>query len=79
MTINPKWLVGKTIASVDMRPFEKSDQASKNDVAHNPIIRFTDGSAIYFVTEETGGSEYGTAICYRKPPPKKVSRKAWLG
>lgn len=59
---NPRWIVGKTIAAVDMRPFETESRK-----AHDPIITFTDGSQIQFLTEETG-YDYGTDIVYRKRP-----------
>jgi hypothetical protein len=64
--MNPQWLIGKTIARVDMRPFDASDGKSrKKRTAHNPVITFTDGSAIEFSTEETETGEYGTSINYR--------------
>lgn len=67
---NPKWIVGKTIANVDMRPFEQA-QEHRGAKAHNPVITFTDGSYITFNTEETGTGEYGTDINYHKPEPSK--------
>jgi hypothetical protein len=69
--INPRWLVGKTIARVEMNPFEAHDPnqircGSGRRVAHDPRIYFTDGTSISFVTEETEIGEYGTDIVYRK-------------
>lgn len=63
MTFNPKWIVGKRVAAVEMRPFDDG----KGGKAHAPIIRFADGSFIEFTTEETEVGEYGTSIDYRKP------------
>lgn len=64
MTFNPNWLIGKTVEQVDMRPFPCSPGDAQR-TAHDPIIWFTDGSSIAFVTEETA-AEYGTQIIYRK-------------
>lgn len=69
MKFNPKWIVGKTIASVEMNP--KRDRI-RHDTIHSPVIQFTDGSRIYFTTEESetcasDGSYYGTGIVYSKP------------
>lgn len=63
---NPKWIVGKTIARVDMRMFDMSREFH-GAKAHDPLITFTDGSSITFVTQETGTGEYGTDISYHKP------------
>lgn len=62
---NPKWIVGKTVASVGMRKFDMSREF-KGAKANNPVITFTDGSAITFTTQETGTGEYGTDISYHK-------------
>jgi hypothetical protein len=67
MTFNPQWIVGKTIASVEMNPFPRGlHEESRRGIAHNPVIWFTDGSRIEFSTEETEVGEYGTAISYAK-------------
>lgn len=63
---NPRWIVGKTVASAENRPFPAGDNG-RGGVAHNPIIRFTDGSSITFCTEETEVGEYGVEIVYRRP------------
>lgn len=74
---NPKWIVGKTIAKVDMRPFE-AGEPTRMGMAHDPIIIFTDGSHIWFTTEETEVGEYGTSISYAPGkrraaiPPTKI-------
>jgi hypothetical protein len=61
---NPRWIADKTVARVEMNPFPAGK--CRNFTAHDPRIYFTDGSSIAFVTEETEGSEYGTAIVYSK-------------
>lgn len=66
---NPRWIEGKTIERVEMNPFNRGDGYS--DVAHDPHIRFTDGSSIAFVTEETDTGSYGTSIVYIKANRKK--------
>ena len=60
--LNPRWIEGKTIAYVALRPFDDG----KGGTAHDPVIGFTDGSKIAFVTEETEVGAYGTTIIYRK-------------
>lgn len=60
---NPKWIIGKTVSNVDMRPFDMSREF-KGVKAHDPLITFVDGSYITFVTKETGTGEYGTQIAY---------------
>ncbi len=50
-------LIGRTIVDVDFRPFK-----SENGTAHAPRITLDNGRVLYFVTEETGGAEYGTFI-----------------
>lgn len=62
--LNPKWIVGKTIASVDMCPFLARPDSSR-ELAHDPIVTFTDGSRITFSTQETEVGVYGTSIDYR--------------
>lgn len=61
-----RWVVGKTIARVEMNPFNAGGQG-RGTTAHDPEIFFTDGSSIRFITEETETGEYGTEIVYRKP------------
>jgi hypothetical protein len=63
---NPKWIVGKTIKSIDMRPFDSGGHAYKREKAFDPIITFDDGSSITFSTQETEVGEYGTDITYYK-------------
>lgn len=64
--MNPRWLVGKTISSVEMNPFD-AHVSGKLVVAHQPVIRFTDGSSIAFYTQERDDGEYGTGIEYISP------------
>lgn len=63
---NPRWIVGKTIATVDMQPFEgyENPEIGARKQCHDPIITFTDGSRIQFITEETEVGCYGTDILY---------------
>ncbi len=42
----------------------------RGGTCHAPIITFTDGATISFMTEETELGEYGTDIVYTKPPPR---------
>lgn len=53
---------GKVIDRVDWRPFDDG----RGSVAHNPIIIFTDGSALQFVVEETDVGEYGVYPAYNR-------------
>lgn len=59
-SVQPRWLVGKTVARVDMNPFPDG----RGGVAHSPVITFTDGSCARFVVEETDTADYGVAITY---------------
>ncbi len=61
----PRWIIGKTVARVEMNPFSAGGYG-RGETAHNPRIYFTDGSSIAFHTEETETGEYGTDIDYRK-------------
>lgn len=74
MKARAQWLVGKTIESVDFNPFGsgKIDSRGNEIIAHDPVIRFTDGSVIWFVTQETEAGLYGTAIAYRGRRRKKT-------
>ena len=47
--LDPKWIVGKTVKVVDVRPFQSNWYLSAGrPIAHRPIITFTDGSKIWF-------------------------------
>lgn len=64
MSFNPKWIVGKRVARVDMGT-ERFRAAGQVVTMHNPYIHFDDGSCIRFFTEENpDGGEYGTGIAY---------------
>jgi len=65
--INPKWLIGRTIVAVDMRPF---DSRMDNKTAYDPLITLDNGAQLTFTTQETDTGEYGTAISYH-PKPKR--------
>ncbi len=71
--MNPKWIVGKTVASVEMQPFDDGCGGK----AFDPVIRFTYGSLITFFTQETDVGEYGTDIVYRKRK-RPVRAERWL-
>lgn len=71
--MQPKRLIGKTIATVDMRPFSsRGNKRRHNTVAHDPLITFTDGSSISFTVEETEVGVYGVDICLRKPERREA-------
>lgn len=61
--LNPKWLAGKTIAKVEMHPFQ-ARPGNDRTVAHDPTITFTDGSQLRFFAEETEIGEYGVDLLY---------------
>lgn len=58
MKAQRKHLIGRTIVDVAFRPFQ-----GENGMCHDPRIELDNGRAIFFVTEETGGPEYGTSVC----------------
>ena len=62
LRFDPRWIVGKTVARVEMHPVSDG----RGGTSHNPVITFTDGSFIRFETEETEDLLYGTMIVYRK-------------
>lgn len=49
LRFDPRWVIGKTIADVQMRPFPDG----RGRTAHDPRIVFTDGSRITFHVQET--------------------------
>lgn len=64
MSFNPRWVIGKRVARVEMRPFLARDFGPEK--ATNPRVIFHDGSYIEFFTQETDGGEYGTGIRFTK-------------
>lgn len=72
---NPHWIVGKTVARVEMNQFPSELHRGQrpDHVAHNPRIYFADGSSIAFMTQETETGEYGTNIIYS--PASKRHKK----
>ena len=65
MKFNPKWIVGKRVASVEMNPLRGGQ--SGGSVSHNPVIYFADGSQIWFTVQEGSdkfGNAYGVGISY---------------
>lgn len=71
MSFNPKWLIGRTVVSVEMNPYRARDAPQDRSIAYNPVITLDNGAQIRFVAQETDGSEYGVAIVYNA-----VARKA---
>lgn len=63
-------LKGKTIASVALFPWDPNRCGTRDpdDYVTSPVITFTDGTRLRFVTEETEGSEYGTALVLEGTP-----------
>jgi len=78
--MNPRHLVGKTIARVDMNARKVLDNGGPRYVLmHFPVIHFTDGSALAFHAEENpDGDDYGTKFLYVKPK-KRVNRRCACG
>jgi hypothetical protein len=67
MARTAKTLVGKTIASVEINPFDPNDDRQYIDtMSCNPVIYFTDGSSLAFVVEETEISEYGVRFSFMR-------------
>lgn len=66
---NPKWIMGKTVVSVDMRK-ARADSARKTQTT-DPVIFFHDGSSIVFLAQEAE-DYYGIEIIYR--PRKRAKR-----
>lgn len=58
--VRPRWVRGKTIARIELRPFADG----RGGTAHDPVIVFTDGSALGFMVEETDVGAYGVAPIY---------------
>jgi len=54
-------LVGKTIKSVAMYPFDDGGYSSSTEPPTGPVITFTDGTCLRFVVHETE-TEYGVAL-----------------
>ena len=52
-------LIGKTIKSIALCPFEPLLDATSDEPATDPVILFTDGTTLRFLVEETEVGEYG--------------------
>jgi len=66
-------LLGKTIAHVDLHPF---DDANGGGIATDPVLTFTDGTSLRFLvqeTEETG--DYGVSLVYPGRPHEKKGER----
>lgn len=69
-TLQPRWVVGKRVVAVDMRPFGDG----KGGTTYDPVLRFEGGSSLAFVVAETEGSEYGVdPVCV--PAPRRRGGK----
>ena len=66
-------LRGKTIARVEMHGFDPRTPGGSEELATDPVVRFTDGSCLRFLVQETDVGEYGVQLIYpaRKTPLKK--------
>jgi hypothetical protein len=65
-------LVGKTIARVELQPF---DACNGGGTATDPVVTFTDGTALRFLvqeTEETG--DYGVQLAFPAKPYNRSER-----
>jgi hypothetical protein len=62
---NPKWIIGRTIVAVDMKPFSDG----RGGTVHDPAFTLDNGAKVSFITEETYDRDYGVNILYL-PPPK---------
>lgn len=58
MKANKKSLIGRTIVDVQFHPFVDG----RGGTAHEPVLLLDNGRSVYFETEETEFSRYGTAI-----------------
>lgn len=70
--MNPRWLLGRTIIAVDMRPFDSAaNGAGKGPIAHDPEIALDNGARLRFQAEETDLGTYGVQIVYIPAPRRK--------
>jgi hypothetical protein len=65
-----RYLVGRTIAAVELHPFETGRYRAQG-TSFAPVITLDDGTELRFLVQETEGSEYGVEIIrsQRKPVP----------
>lgn len=56
-----RYLVGRTIVAVDLRPFE-SGRHRRLHVTTDPVFTLDDGSRLRFFVCETEGTEYGVEL-----------------
>jgi hypothetical protein len=63
-----KSLVGRTIARVNLHPFDPNREGSRAIEQHctNPIIIFDDGSTLEFDVQETEVGKYGISVIHKK-------------
>lgn len=68
--LNPAWIVGRTIAAVEMNAARVPDGPGYRTM-HNPTVTLDNGAKLFFLTEEDpNGGEYGVDIGY-VPPPRR--------
>jgi hypothetical protein len=53
-----KALEGRTIARVDLRPFDNG----RGGRAYDPVITLTSGEQVFFIVQETESLEYGVTV-----------------
>jgi len=68
-TLNPRWIIGKTVASVKQQKVKPRDYGPETDTAITAII-FTDGSRLSLTALET---DYEPYVYPRYEKPKKES------
>lgn len=61
-------LVGKTIKSIALCPFDPEQYSTSAEPATDPVILFTDGTSLRFLVEETEAGEYGVALIHPAQP-----------
>jgi hypothetical protein len=66
VNFNPKWIIGKTVARVEMNAEPAREASADKTLMHSPCITFTDGSRITFTAEESDFGRYGVDIDYWK-------------
>lgn len=60
-------LVGRTIVSVDLRPFTDADGRAR----HAPVFHLDDGSRVYFQVEESTDVDYGVRAVHERRARRK--------
>ena len=66
MSIQRRWVEGKTIAKVEFTPIAECDKDSRPSYQRFDQIIFTDGSTLQFVAIETETISEVEAVYYKK-------------